>query len=314
MGIGMLGALLGGAAGGWGKGQMEAIKAKREEQLKALDRQFQGQQNDLNRAVQERQITSQEKLTTAQLGVTRELGLGQIANQKAIAELQEGGANTRTTQQITSAEKIAENQNILMKDLKGMELEGAQLLNTKPVTYTYKDAAGKDQSITRMTRPDGKILPDFVDEKGNRLSILTNDNDTPEIKNVKQLMQLGVPQATAMKLAYPQTGDGALDRAKLEKDVLTSLVSGASTMKNLTEEDNTALAKQAKTITEAGAGAVDGRRSQHLRTAAFNGSGTGRGQHLCAFACTTEETGWQLHRRSHQRAGAGVRQHPAPTR
>jgi hypothetical protein len=100
-------ALLGGAMEGWGKGQLEAIKATREEKLRQLEldrterlalrqMEFQKSENALSR-------TSEEKRAASALTVQERIAAAQEAGATTRTNIGETGANTRTFAQLQAA-------------------------------------------------------------------------------------------------------------------------------------------------------------------------------------------------------------------
>lgn len=217
--VGFVGALIGGAMKGYGAGQMEEIKQKREEKLKDLDRQFQGQQNDLNRAVQEKQITSQEKLTSAQLAVQRELGLGQQATAKAIAELQEGGQNTRSTNALTTQERIAQMQVDSAKTLQESMIGAQQKLNTR-LTAVVKDGKTSYEYLT----PDGTPIPKLKGPDGKEYDWAGPDASTDAAKNYNFMIANDIDPKQAAKWAF---GAKSGDREAIMTQLLTGMNSSS---------------------------------------------------------------------------------------
>jgi len=228
--VGFIGALLGGAAKGWSAGQMEAIKAKREEQLANLDRQFRADEGNLNRAVQKEQIAASERQANASLGVQEKLGNLQAETQKSIAQL---GANTdikRTEMTIEANKKLQEQQ-----------AESAQLLNTE-----LKQVKNADGSYSyELFRKDGGMIERPTDKDGNKLDWAATDTDTDEMKNMKSLMLLGVDQDTAMKTIFEAKN---ANRELAEAGIFKAITDGMSTMKNLGEEDFDFAKKKAKDV------------------------------------------------------------------
>ena len=187
--VGFLGAIAGGAAKGWSAGQLELIKAKREEKLKMLDMEFQRSENALTRGIQEKQIASQEKLTLSSQALQERLGNLQAATTKEVAKL---GAEV-DRERIGSAEEIAQAQIDANKTLTEMQI-AAQ--NTPSLIQTQTGFAWQ--------RKDGTMMPAPIDPAtGKPLDPLVTKDDTPQIANFKYLSGLpGMDPAQALKLSF----------------------------------------------------------------------------------------------------------------
>jgi preprotein translocase subunit SecD len=224
--VGFVGALIGGAMKGFGSGQMEEIKQKREEKLKDLDRQFTSEQNALSRTLQEKQIASSERQANASLAMQGEIARSGQANTLAIAKLSNAGETERNTARITAATDLAELQN---------KFELAKGYKTEQ----FVDESGK--TITRRVNAAGEPLPNVVIQ-GKEYSPVPSGDDSTEIKNYKFLKSLGTytdEQINAM--VFEKSGD----RAKTETDIFKAL--GANDFTPPTEavvEDRTKLAKK----------------------------------------------------------------------
>jgi len=235
---------------GWGAGTLQEIKDKREEKLKLLDQAYQSSENELTRQVQRddlasrekmnaAQLASQEKLTGAQLGVQERLGQLSAETSKSNAQL----AATVNREELGVRRELTQAQLENSKELATLAADSAQQLNIKPVQYTTK--AGK--SLIRMERPDGTALPQPKDEQGNELTYLSTDTDTPDIKNMKSLMALGVPQEKAISTIFEAKN---ANRELAEAGIFKSITDGMSTMKNLGESDIDFAKKKAREVTE----------------------------------------------------------------
>jgi len=208
-------ALAGGAAKGWGEGELENIKQTREEKLRVLEldraerlqklgQEFQAGEGDKNRALQKAQ-------TEATLG-----------NTLAIAKLGEAGANQRNSDNIQA--------NI---DLATIASENAKILAAKPVQM--KDPADPSKTILKYMRPDGtEIVYRGADGKVQTLAQTTDDTD--EQKNIKALVQMGVDQEDAVNRVLP-LAKNSNNFQEAKRAYFDTMIEGASTMKNLTDED-----------------------------------------------------------------------------
>ena len=199
--VGFIGALAGGAASGWSKGQLESIKAKREEKLKMLDMEFQRSENALTRGIQEKQIASQEKLTLSSQALQERLGNLQAETTKEVAKL---GA-TVDRERIGSSEKIAQLQVDSNKLLTQMQIDAN---NTPTLIQTQTGWAWQKKDGTMMEAP---IDP----ATGKPLDPLVNKDDTPAIANYKFLSALpGMTPAEAMRLSFESEDSTADDMYK----------------------------------------------------------------------------------------------------
>jgi hypothetical protein len=199
--VGFLGALAGGAASGWSKGQLESIKAKREEKLKMLDMEFQRSENALTRGIQEKQIASQEKLTMSSQALQERLGNLQAETTKEVAKL---GA-TVDRERIGSSEKISQAQIDANKLMTEMQINAA---NTPTLIQTKTGFAWQ--------RKDGTMMPAPLDPAtGKPLDPLATKDDTPEIANFKYLSALpGMTPERAMKLSFESDDNSEDDMYK----------------------------------------------------------------------------------------------------
>lgn len=195
---GFLLALAGGAAEGWGEGQLQAIKATREEKLRQLEldraeriesnRQgFEASENALTRSAQERQTNAQiaatERNTNAQLGVTRELGLANIdVDRERIAS-----GETLTREQIKAQVDTS------LAELNSREgIAAADRAAAAPVVTTREGATGVLES---------GIFKPTVDAAGKPVNIITADNEnSADAKTMQYLINLGTPVDEAKRL------------------------------------------------------------------------------------------------------------------
>ena len=195
--VGFIGALAGGAAKGWSAGQLESIKAKREEKLKMLDMEFQRSENALTRGIQEKQIASQEKLTLSSQALQERLGKLQAETTKSVAQL---GADVNR------------------EDLAGRkEIAAAQIDANKVLTQMQIDAQNTPSLIQTKTgfawqKKDGTMMPAPIDPAtGKPLDPLVGKDDTPQIANYKYLSALpGMTPADAMRLSF-ESADNSED-------------------------------------------------------------------------------------------------------
>lgn len=246
--VGFALALAGGAAKGWGSGQLEAIKAKREEKLKMLEYDLQRRSQDITVSEGAANRASQERLTTAQLDMNRRL-----------AELQESGATTRTklttdttkeisTAGIVSAEKIAEAKLKMDENLAGLQTTAAKELAQMQI----EGAAALNSTLVPMEDGTWKLkIGDKLQDLGNDpitgepLMPLATDNDTPEMKNYKYLVSTGVDKGVARSLTFDKSKGGD------ETDIFKAIQAARGDFApEQTEEGKLADAKVAKQIAD----------------------------------------------------------------
>jgi hypothetical protein len=196
----------------------EEVKAKREMQLQQLQNQFLGEQGNLNRGLQERQIASTENLTKAQIAANERSDALARETQKGIATLQAG-----------SSEKIAGMNVALGRDQLKVEVDkykeqiaaqkdiaGSQIAAQKDIAEFEADARQK-LGITERTTKDGKVIlmrPDGTkvalpnDESGKEIDLANADASTPEMKNLTALMLIpGMTQQKAVDYIYGAKAD-----------------------------------------------------------------------------------------------------------
>jgi NADH dehydrogenase/NADH:ubiquinone oxidoreductase subunit G len=200
-------ALAGGAAKGWGEGQLEAIKKTREEKLRVLEldraerlqklsQDFQAGEGDKNRA-------SQERLTNAQL-----------ANNKLLTEMKIGADATNTDKTIASNEKLAQLQTDAQLDL-----------NIKPILQ-------KDGTTVWMRGQEVMETP-LDPNTGKKLDPSITADDTDQMKNYKFLVGVGVPAETANQLAFESKN---ANPALLEASLIETFTKSQTTFGNADEE------------------------------------------------------------------------------
>ena len=252
--VGFIGALAGGAASGWSKGQLEGIKAKREEKLKMLDMEFTRTENALTREANAKQaaaeLASREKLTTATLGVQERLGNLQAETSKAISGAEIGSREKLTliqiaqrrdeiAAQIASGEKIAGMEVESRKSLAEMQIDAAKKLGSKFVLQADGTSVMVDGNGNPVKMPNDPAT-------GKPMNPAVTDSDTPEMKNIKYLMTFGVPFERAQDTVL---GAKNSDRKLAQVAIFKSMADGASTMKNLDEDDLQSLWKQSESFT-----------------------------------------------------------------
>jgi len=246
--VGFALALAGGAAKGWGAGQLEAIKAKREEKLKMLEYDLQRRGQDITVSEGAANRASQEKLTTAQLEMNKKL-----------AEMQEAGATGRTkltteaqkdisTAGNLSSEKIAEANRKMQENLAGLQTEAAKELAQMQID------AQKALNSTLVPMEDGTWKLKIGDEfrglgndpiTGKPIMPLATDADTPEMKNYKYLISTGVEPPEARSLTFDKSKGGD------EVDIFKSIQAARGDFApEQTEEGKLADAKIAKQIAD----------------------------------------------------------------
>lgn len=245
--VGFALALAGGAAKGWGTGQLEAIKAKREEKLKMLEYDLQRRGQDITVSEGAANRASQERLTTAQLEMNKKL-----------AELQEAGATGRTklttetqkdisTAGNVSAETIAESNRKTQEHIATLQTDSAKDLAKMQIDATKEYGSTLVQTESGWKLKVGTEFRDLGNDPitGEPLMPLATDNDTPEMKNYKYLVSTGVDKGVARSLTFDKSKGGD------ETDIFKAIQAARGDFApEQTEEGKLADAKVAKQIAD----------------------------------------------------------------
>jgi hypothetical protein len=200
--VGFALALAGGAARGWGEGQLSAIKATREEKLRQLEAEredarevrrqsFLAQESALSRASQEKlttaQIASQEALTREERKSREGLSAAQIAAQERITKLEIGARKDLSNDQIAAQEK-----DTLSRLTSAEGIAAADRAAAAPVVSTREGQTGTLES---------GIFKPTVDKDGKLVNIVTKDNEnSADAKTIQYLLDLGTPLEEAKGL------------------------------------------------------------------------------------------------------------------
>jgi hypothetical protein len=200
-------ALLGGAIGGFGEGQLEAIKATREEKLRMLEldraerietnrQKFQSGESALDRTARASesaaQIAATERNTAAQLGMQEKLTKFQEAAQTGRVEKQITSAEKLNTADITSREKLNKEQITASKSIADAEIASRERLGGTPVR-TKEGQSGIDI---------GGVFKPTVDADGKPVNYMTPGDNSPDAKTVQYLLDLGTPLEEAKRLVF----------------------------------------------------------------------------------------------------------------
>ena len=204
-----------------------------------LDMEFQRSENALTRGVQREQIAASERQSAASLGVQERLGELSAETSRSNALL----AADVNREELAGRKELTQLQIDASKELQQLAAELAQRLNTKLVQYTTKDG----KSIVRLEAPDGTPMEQPKDKDGNELTFVTTADDTPEMKNMKSLMALGVTQERAMSTIFDAKN---ANRELAQAGIFKAITDGMSTMKNLQEADFDFAQRKAKDITD----------------------------------------------------------------
>lgn len=215
-------ALAGGAVGGWGKGELENIKTTRAEKLRQLELDrterlqklsidAQATEGDKSRAVQREQIQA-----------TKDTAAATLKLQDTISKREQTGENTRLGTKIEADKALAK-----------IAADNALLLNAKPVLM--EDPADRSKNILKIMKADGtEIVYRGADGKVQTLAQTTDDTD--QQKNIKALVAMGVDQEDAVNRVLP-LAKNSNNYQEAKRAYFDTMVEGASTMKNLTDED-----------------------------------------------------------------------------
>lgn len=278
-------AIAGGLAKGWGAGQLEAIKAKREEKLKMLEYDLENRRLALTASEGAANRASQEKLTQAQLGVQERLGNLSATTSKQIAALQEKGATERTLTTTRAQKEIAEAGNLSAesiaeanrttqelianlqtdsaKEVAKMQIEGQQALNSTLLPMadgTWKLKVGNE---LRDLGNDPKT--------GKPLQPLATDDDTPEMKNYKYMVSIGMDPRKAMQIFTSKNADPTLIKASLvETYVKAQTTFGNATAKTIENAEDWADSTMQRLGIEPPTAAPDSATAPEIDTTGMN--------------------------------------------
>ena len=283
--VGLALALVGGAARGWGEGQLANIKATREEKLRQLELEraermetrrqtFESSENKLTREASAKQAAAQlaatEKLTMAEIGSQEKRTTQQLETQKDISGAEIGARKELTFAELASREKTAREQIAsqektttqtlgAQKEISEAEIGSQEKRSTEQTAAQERIAkaqvdAAAELGIKPVQTKDGKIvlmrgsevLATPVDPNtGKPIDIAVTADDTPEMSNYKFLISSGVAEDQARQLAFSSK---SADPALLKTSLVETLIKAQTTYKTADEDTVTNAEKWADTI------------------------------------------------------------------